>query len=214
MSRSDRDLEDAITLVTQQARVQGVHLTRTKLVKLLYFVDLGSWERLGSRVSGVDWIWHHYGPYSGAIVDACERMAENGELELTFTNNYFGSPQVDISSTRAEYYRRPSSVLVGLVRSVVSDLGQFPPAKIGDLSYDTKPMKALVERGGARGDLIEFPEPRPSVEAVHRTAARYSTVAAKRARRSDRGDVAAGLREESAALSRARKSAGNHVLGE
>lgn len=209
-----RALEDAITLVAGQADAQGVRLTRTKLVKLLYFVDLAAWKRFGRTVTGVEWVWHHYGPYSGVIISACERMSESGEITERVTNNYYGSPQYDIESREAAYYERPSRDVVALVRSVVSELGSFAPAKIGDMSYDTEPMKRHVERGGARGDVIEFPAAEPSREAIRATVRRYTGLIDRDDPSRDEGDVAEGLRDEGRALAAARKSAGTRTLGD
>ncbi len=101
--RSESNLEDVIALIASQARHQGARLTRTKLVKLLYFVDLRAWETFGRAVTGVEWVWHHYGPYSSTVVETCNRMAANDELEIEEGSNYFGSPEYRIRS-QAEMY--------------------------------------------------------------------------------------------------------------
>jgi hypothetical protein len=57
MDESAIRLEDSIALVASQAAHQGAVLTKTKLVKLLYFLDLEAWSDLGRTVTGVEWSW-------------------------------------------------------------------------------------------------------------------------------------------------------------
>ena len=203
-------IEDAITLLAEQATSHGVGLTRTKLVKLLYFVDLRAWERLGHTVTGVEWLWHHYGPYSSSIVEACDRMATNGELHLFDAQNYYGSPEHRIKAEKSLYFTPPSQDLVSVVRSVVVEFGHYSPARIGDLSYDTEPMKRLVQ-SGHRGDPIEFEAREPSRSDVQGVIRRYSTLI-QGSRQRDEGDVSSGLREELEALDEPRRSAGSRTL--
>jgi len=188
-------LEDAIALLVSQATSAGIRLTRTKLVKLLYFVDLRAWEQLGQTVTGVEWIWHHYGPYSPSIVEACERMAASDELEVRETSIYYDPPGRD---------------LVNLVRTTLRDFGRLAPAKIGDLSYETEPMRRLVA-SGHRGDTIEFESAPPSRSDVRSAVNRYKKVIPPDSGR-DEGEVATGIRDELAGLAASRRSATRRML--
>lgn len=212
MTDSSAPLEDTIALVASQAGHQGIRLTRTKLVKLLYFIDLRAWQQIGRTVTGAEWRWHHYGPYSASIVEACGRMAAAGELDVEATENWFGTPEYRISSAEEMYYRPPSEELVRLVRSVIADLGRYPPARIGDLSYETEPMRRLIAKG-QRGDLIEFVSPSPSRADSRRVVDRYAKLV-RTGEGETTGEVADGLRAESAALSDARRSASRRLLVE
>jgi hypothetical protein len=198
-----RTLEDAITLIAATCQRSGYELTRTKLVKLLYFVDVRAWERSGRVLTGVDWMWHNYGPYSAEIVSTCDRMATHDEISIKMTSNFYGSPQYRITTVTEGYYQRPEVGVVELVREVVAEFGNKPPAKIGDLSYETIPMRRLIESGGVRGDIIEFPSAPPSASAVQRTAAKYAGLIR---RADDDGDVAEGLRDEADATAAGRRS--------
>jgi hypothetical protein len=203
-------LEDAIALVASQAAARGVSLTRTKLVKLLYFVDLRAWEQLGHTVTGVEWIWHQYGPYSSSIIEACDRMSASGELGVVATANYYGSPEWRISSVEPLYFNPPGHDLVSVVRAVVHEFGPLTPARIGDLSYETLPMRRLVS-SGQRGDPIEFEADVPTRRDVKQVAARY----AERARRNvgrDEGDIAEGLSADTRALEHPRRLASGRML--
>jgi uncharacterized phage-associated protein len=202
-------LEDAITAVAAQAEGHGVALTRTKLVKLLYFVDLAAWESFGRTVTGVEWIWHHYGPYSSSIVEAVESMGSNDELELTESMNYFGSPEYRLRSISPAYYRPASSDLMGLARSVLRRYGNMSPSAIGDASYETAPMRDLITRGGSRGDRLEFNSPSPTRRDVSATLDRYRP---RLSSEPEHGEIVAGLRSELDQLDTARRAANTALL--
>lgn len=214
MDGEDREaLEDAVALVASMCGRHGVTLTRTKLVKLLYFVDVRSWERSGRVVTGVEWMWHYYGPYSAEIVATCNRMSANGELDVIPTSNYYGSPEYRIRTLEAMYFSPPEVGVVELVREVVQEFGGKPAAKIGDLSYETLPMRHLIQHGGRRGDVLEFPSSPPTDDALRRTASKYARIL-RATDTPDRnvGDVAEGLREDVQAHETARKSATTRQL--
>jgi hypothetical protein len=43
---------------------------KTRLVKLLYLVELEYYRRTGKRLTELDWKFHHYGPYAFALQDS------------------------------------------------------------------------------------------------------------------------------------------------
>ncbi len=202
-------LEDAITAVAAQAKAQGVKLSRTKLVKLLYFIDLAAWRTFGRTVTGVEWIWHKFGPYSSSVIDAVERMSSEDELQVIQTNNYYGSVEYRIESVRPAYYEPASADLVGLIRGVLHQYGHMSPTEIGDASYETEPMRQLIRSEGRRGQRIEFDCPPPREVDVDAVVDRYRQVLKPS---SDEGDVAAGLREEMDALDDARRASNSALL--
>jgi hypothetical protein len=54
-------------------------LTRTKLVKLLYLVDLEQQRRAGSTLTNLSWVFYYYGPYSFELQEELTAM-EGGVL--------------------------------------------------------------------------------------------------------------------------------------
>ena len=112
-------LEDAVAFVAAQCKHRGVSLMRTKLVKLLYFVDFRAWESFGPTIAGVEWMWHNYGPFSASIVAPCERMEVNGELRTRTSENYFGAPEYHIDATTTgttRYYTVDQLILERVTR--------------------------------------------------------------------------------------------------
>jgi hypothetical protein len=78
-SRIDPDLRALIAYVVARARDRDITLNRTRLVKLLYLIDV---ERVRSRrepLTGLNWVFFHYGPYAYELIDTLEAM-EGSEL--------------------------------------------------------------------------------------------------------------------------------------
>ena len=93
MPIDQRRLEDAITLFVSH-RPKG--LSRTALVKLLYFLDLRSWERYHRPVTGLSWYWHYFGPYADEITDTVSELEIHGELVVDVHPTGFGSTEYRI----------------------------------------------------------------------------------------------------------------------
>lgn len=211
-SKGSVALEDAITSVAVAIKKEHQTLTRTKLVKLLYFLDLEAWQALGRKITDVEWVWHRYGPYSEQIVATYRSMTEEGELTEITTLSGLGGVQYKIEVADFGYYEQPPTEILELVRSVVTRLGGLSTSTLGQRSYDTAPMKSLRADGGVQGDVIEFPIVSPSAERVAATLDYHCQVLERLDPCTDGEDVASGLREDLATLNIARRSAGSKVL--
>jgi hypothetical protein len=96
--RHDPDLASLITYVVARSRERDVTLTQTKLVKLLYLVDI---ERAASGrplLSGLKWVFFHYGPYALELPETLEplqqedRLIVNGYKDSTLYRAAPGAP--------------------------------------------------------------------------------------------------------------------------
>lgn len=202
-------IEDALSLVVEVAKREEVTLTKTRLVKLMYFLDLRSWEESGRVVTGVEWIWHHYGPYSWTLEECVDRMARNDELTVTARAMPAGYREFRISgSRRLGYYADPDPSAERLVRTLVREFKTFSAKRIGDASYETEPMRQLISSGGSRGDVIEFPAPVPTAQQVQSALARYQGISVSE----DVGDLD-DLRDELEEFATTRRAASTKLLG-
>jgi len=204
-------LADSITLVADHAAKRGLVLNRTKLVKILYFLDLTAWNEIGRTITGVEWRCDNYGPYAADIVETCTRMSASGELAATQIQNDFGTTEYRLRSKCPRYFQEPSPSLVKLVDGVVGEYGLYIASTLRDLSYKTEPM-LYVQTHGHRGDLLEFPAPAPGHASVRQTVARYARLA-RNTEGVDSGDTAAALREDIQSLQAARAAATRRMLG-
>src|SRR5580658_2922166 len=134
METDRRRLEDVVTLVLKAK--PGT--SRTALVKLLYFIDLRSWEVHARPLTSVEWIWHWFGPFAEEIGDAVGDMEVAGELDIRVHTNFFGHPEFRIQlAGGAGLYGELDDAEESLIQEVVDEMGAFSPSVLSRLSYQT-----------------------------------------------------------------------------
>jgi uncharacterized phage-associated protein len=143
--RDEQRLEDAITfLISRTPKV----LTRTALLKLLYFADLRSYELRRRPITALNWLWHFYGPFESAVYDALNAMNANDEVQVDVRQTPYGNPEYRLTSGPASgFYQVLDDADQSLLDDVLKDYGRFPAMKLRDLSYQTLPMQRVAERG-------------------------------------------------------------------
>jgi len=77
--RTEPELRPLIAYIVDQARDRGITLIRTKLVKLLYLIDVERARSSRAGLTGLEWIFFHYGPFAFELIDTLEAM-EGAEL--------------------------------------------------------------------------------------------------------------------------------------
>lgn len=143
-------LEDAIAFLVHRAPKP---LTRTALIKLLYFADLRSYELRHRPITVLHWVWHLYGPFASAVYDVANLMNANDELKVDVRMTPYGNPEYRLSEGPAlGFYQVLDEEEQSILDSVLKEFGDFGPIKLRDLSYQTEPM----QRVGARGDALDF----------------------------------------------------------
>lgn len=73
------DLRSLIAYIVARSRERQITLNRTKLVKLLYLIDVERVRTRRQRLTGLEWVFFHYGPYAFDLIDTLEAM-EGSEL--------------------------------------------------------------------------------------------------------------------------------------
>ena len=90
-------LRDLISYIISELRDAEIGFAKTKLVKLIYITDVENWRRRGATVSGLEWLFYHYGPYAFAIDEALtelgadipqeEAITQSGRQAIVFNTN-------------------------------------------------------------------------------------------------------------------------------
>jgi hypothetical protein len=79
--RSDPSLDELVRYVVDRALARGATLTQTKLVKLIYLIDVERIRLRTSPLSGLEWVFFYYGPYAFPLAEAIDRM-EGSNLSI------------------------------------------------------------------------------------------------------------------------------------
>jgi len=117
---------------------------KTRLVKLMYLVELEYFRRKRTRLTDLDWKFYLYGPYPPSV------------------STLIGSPDVDILAQDIRDRIAPAaglllaasdrSLLNGLVKDVVGEWGNADLNQLLDYVYfETEPMQSAK-----RGDYLDF----------------------------------------------------------
>ncbi len=83
--------DDLVWYLTWRVREEEGVPAKTRLVKLVYLVDLLNVRDRGEQATGLEWIFYHYGPYSFGIDTVIDRQVGN-TIDVASRDSYFGDP--------------------------------------------------------------------------------------------------------------------------
>lgn len=150
---ADLLLRNLIVYLVTELRDADISFGKTKLVKLLYLVDAAHYRSRRRQLTGLSWVFHHYGPYAFGIDAALKSLR-------------FDIPQerADIGSGREAIVFRPPYRLQAqmkpealyeakpLIDRVLSEWGAADLNELLDFVYfDTEPMASA-----RRGEPLDF----------------------------------------------------------
>lgn len=153
----------SVLAVLKAAEEYGFTITRTKLAKLLYFVDLAAVEGGETAFTGATWRWDNYGPYDHAL-----KRAENTAVDMELVDRDDQTATVEYGACRLRLVLDiddplPDAAMV-TVRRVVGQMGGRSAGALRDLSYKTPPM-VEAETAGERGVLLDLSRARRARQA-------------------------------------------------
>ena len=146
--RRPPDLEELIQYVVGRSRDRGATLTRTKLVKLLYLIDVSRAEGLGRTLTGLHWRFLHYGPYAPELGATLEKLEHRGAIfggSFGDATLYRGATDVPDSEMW------PASICMSVDRVVDDWAGAELNRLLDHVYFHTTPMQ-----GAQRGDELDF----------------------------------------------------------
>jgi hypothetical protein len=74
--RTDPDLRSLLGYMHARAEDRGVTLHQTKLVKLLYLIDVECVRGRRAPLTGLEWTFSHHGPHAGAVGETLKAMVD------------------------------------------------------------------------------------------------------------------------------------------
>ena len=127
---------------------------KTKLVKILYLIDVENYRRRRRTLSSLEWRFYHYGPYAFAIDDALEDLEFDIPQESIETGGGRDAivfrPDWNLRSRLGSYIR---SGELSLVNRILREWGEVELNPLLDHVYfNTEPMK-----DAKRGEILDFP---------------------------------------------------------
>lgn len=157
-------LQRLIVHVADSVHEEGGDLTKTKLVKLLYLIDLNFYRHFRSTLTQVRWFYHLYGPYAYEI-DAAIRATEGYDLQESQFVSRRGREGFTYRAAVEEDLReflpldRRQVVHNTLHKWAIEDLNTI----LDYVYFETPPMKDAHS-----GDLLDFSKVPPAVDRGER----------------------------------------------
>jgi len=166
----DPSLDDLIAYVVSRALDREAVLTKTKLVKLLYLVDVETWRSERRLLTELDWVFLHYGPYTFALDRSLDRLEGQQLHWKEFSVGHFERTILYTSVSQPPSGEFWPAITKLRVDRLVDRWAHEPLELLLDFVYfETEPMQ-----GAKRGERLDFStmarhpaEPRPSPVRVN-----------------------------------------------
>lgn len=140
---------------------------KTKLVKLLYLIDVENYRLRSHKLTRLDWVFYHYGPYAFEIDQTLKQLdldiPQEDMLTAAGHRAIVFKPSWD---TDAEFEQQASNLEKSVVDRVLNEWGMEELNPILSYVYfHTEPMK-----DAKRGDVLDFSKIRqlPTSKVVRR----------------------------------------------
>ncbi len=126
---------------------------KTKLVKLLYLADVENYRRYGQKLSELDWVFYHYGPYALEIDQALREIElDIPQEEVTTANGHRAVVFRPSRHVETDFEKQVSSREKMVVDRVLKQWGleELNPL-LSYVYFYTEPMK-----DAKRGEPLDF----------------------------------------------------------
>ena len=145
---------NVIKQIISSAKEQEINIpAKTRLIKLLYLIEIEYYKYYQKRLTGLKWQFYHYGPYSSEI-ESILGSPDIEEIPFALKDGRLGS-QYDVAED--ELKSTMPSDIKRIVDHIVKDWSETDLNKLLDYVYfETEPM-----RNAKRGDILDFTKIKP-----------------------------------------------------
>ena len=116
----------------------GETFSKTKLVKLVYLLDVIQARRDQSKFSGITYKSYYYGPYSDDIEESLQYLTELGYTHVEHRVSGNGNPYYHIGLERLPSFGTLSDAEKQEIRQLLSPLVSLDLRMLLDIAYDTR----------------------------------------------------------------------------
>lgn len=158
---------DIIAYILWLASEEGIELTPIRLVKFLYLADLYHARFMeGQTMTGWDWRFHHFGPWSPKYHPAITATKHQPWCRTSKFESNFEEEEAEVYSYnfhKKPAYEPPIFVKTEL-KSAIKQLGRDTYALLNHVYFETEPMKDAKPEEYLDFTLAKRPTP---IKAVH-----------------------------------------------
>jgi Protein of unknown function (DUF4065) len=147
-------LKDLVLGILDLIRLEGGFATKTKLLKLLYLADIESYRDTRSLLTGFDWIFYLYGPWTPQYDQLIGEMHSNDLIVIAPGSDPESGAQFVRPRTTGNLDRVQLPVVTwACIRRCVRLWANEPTgALLNYVYFHTEPMRDAI-----RGERLDFP---------------------------------------------------------
>jgi len=133
---------DLITAVAKKIRDVGGFPTKTKVLKLLYLLDIEEYRKSQTTLTGFDWKFYKFGPWSAMYDDTLLAAVETGRISLNSPNADEGATFINPVTSVSMSEVLPSITQYMMAERIIEVWATKPSVELLDYVYfHTAPMK-------------------------------------------------------------------------
>jgi uncharacterized phage-associated protein len=145
---------ELLKLILQETESESLSIGKTKLIKILYLLEVEYYRSFQKRLTDLEWQFYHYGPYPIGIekilgspdLEEMPKLLKDGKVYKKYS----------VASDRSAE-RGIDSDVQRLIKRVVNEWGGLGLNDLLDFVYfETEPM-----RKAKRGEILDFKTIRP-----------------------------------------------------
>lgn len=148
---STKLLERLILYIIDKVESEGGAISTIRLVKFLYLIDVEHYRRHGQTLTGLEWVYHKYGPYAFALPEifACLRLDVEEEEYITLKGHKGRRFHVHVPQDITDVLPFAKEVLVN--RVLKWWMWEDTNVLLDHIYFETEPMQH-----GQRGEALDF----------------------------------------------------------
>ncbi len=146
------NLTDLIAAVATSVRECGGAPTKTKILKLLYLLDIESYRKTGATLTGFAWKFHRFGPWADSYNEALQAAVQANRIAINAPNADEGATFLDPTEKLPLATVFPNVVQELTAKRIIETWAPRPTVELLDYVYfHTAPMRDAV-----RNEPLDF----------------------------------------------------------
>lgn len=116
-------------------------LTKTRITKLVYLIDLENVKKYGVQITNIEWFFDHYGPYVSDVLDEAD---EDKSISIVRDISNFGTVKYIVKPKREKdelIYEDLSENDKHIIDKVIDVTKNYYWNEFIDYVYSTEPIK-------------------------------------------------------------------------
>lgn len=124
-------------------------LSKARLNKIIYLVDWKSSIDRDTKITNIDWLFNHYGPYVREIENL---ITDDDRFSILSTRNIYGNEKNLITLKEDKNFQEPNDTEKETIDFVIDKTRKFNWKKFIELVYSTYPI--ISQERGTTLDLV------------------------------------------------------------